>query len=93
MSWHNKHLDTMLIMACFISLKEAEPEPTDSAINKKSSAGDNSDWRKPIVAYLRNPSERVDRAVQHMAFKYTMRDDDLYRRTVDDVLLKCLDED
>ena len=28
-----------------------------------------------------------------MAFKYTMRDDGLYRRTVDDVLLKCLDKD
>jgi hypothetical protein len=31
--------------------------------------------------------------VQRMAFKYTMRDDDLYRRTVDDILLKCLEED
>ena len=28
-----------------------------------------------------------------MAFKYTMRDDNLYRRMVDDVILKCLDED
>ena len=35
----------------------------------------------------------MDRAVRRMDFKYTMRDDGLYRRTVDDVLLKCLDED
>ena len=35
----------------------------------------------------------MDRTVRRMAFKYTMRDDGLYRRTVDDVLLKCLDED
>ena len=80
-------------MACLTSIEEAEPEPTDSVINKKSSADDNSDWRKPIVDYLRNPSERVDKAIRRMAFKYTMRDDGLYRRTVDDVLLKCLDED
>ena len=35
----------------------------------------------------------MDRAVWCMGIKYTMRDDGLYRRTVDDVLLKCLDED
>ena len=35
----------------------------------------------------------MDRAVRRMAFKYTMRDDGLYRRMVEDVLLKCLDED
>ena len=35
----------------------------------------------------------MDRTVQHMVSEYTMRDDNLYRRTVDDVLFKCLDED
>ena len=35
----------------------------------------------------------MDRDVRRMAFKYTMRDDGLYRRKVDDVLLKCLDKD
>ena len=35
----------------------------------------------------------MDRAVRRMAFKYTMRDDGLYHRTINDVLLKCLDED
>ena len=70
-----------------------ESAGSGSAINKKSSAGDNPDWRKPIIDYLSNPSERVDRDVRRMAFKYTMGDDVLYRRTVDDVLLKFLDED
>ena len=32
-------------------------------------------------------------AIRRMTFKYIMRDDGLYRQTVDDVLLKCLDED
>ena len=35
----------------------------------------------------------MDKTVRRMAFKYTMRDDGLYRRPVDGVLLKCLDED
>ena len=72
---------------------EAEPELTASATNENSSAGGNQDWREPIIDYLRDPSKRVDRTVQRMAFKYTMRYDNLYRRTVDDVLLKYLDED
>jgi hypothetical protein len=80
-------------MSCLANMGEAEPEPTVSATNKKSSAGENHDWRKPIMDYLRDPSERVDRTVRRMAFKYTMRDGGLYRRTVEDVLLKCLDED
>ena len=80
-------------MSCLANMGEAEPEPTDSATNKKSSAGENHDWRKPIMDYLRDPSGRVDRTVRRMAFKYTIRDGGLYRRTVEDVLLKCLDED
>ena len=35
----------------------------------------------------------MDRSVRRMSFKYTVRDDGLYHRTIDDVLLKCLDED
>ena len=80
-------------MSCLANIGETEPEPTDSVTNNTSSAGENHDWRKPIIDYLCNSSGRVDRAVRRMAFKYTMRDDGLYRRTVEDVLLKCLDED
>jgi hypothetical protein len=51
---------------------------------------DETDWRTPIVDYLRNPSVRTDRNVQRTTFKYVLMSDELYRRTVDDVLLKCL---
>ena len=80
-------------MSSLANRGEAEPEPTVSANNEIFNAGENQDWRKPIIDYLCDPRRRVDRAVQRMAFKYTMRDDDLYHRMVDDVLLKCLDED
>ena len=80
-------------MSSLANVGEAEPEPTVSAANENFNAGENQDWRKPIIDYLCDPSKRVDRTVQRMAFTYTMRDDDLYRRTVDGILLKCLDED
>jgi ribonuclease HI len=38
-------------------------------------------------------SKRVDRTILRMAFKYILIDNDLYRRTVDGILLKCLDKD
>jgi hypothetical protein len=48
---------------------------------------------KPIVEYLQDPSKKTDRAVRQMAFKCALMNDKLYRRTVDGILLKCLDED
>ena len=48
------------------------------------------DWRVPIVAYLRDPSVRTDRKIWRVAFKYTLVNDELYRRTSSGVLLKCL---
>jgi hypothetical protein len=48
------------------------------------------DWRTPIINYLRNPSVRMDRNVRCTIFKYVLMSDELYRRRVNDVLLKCL---
>ena len=31
--------------------------------------------------------------IQHSAFKYVLIDDELYRQTAEDLLLKCLDSD
>jgi hypothetical protein len=47
-------------------------------------------WRTPIINYLRNPSVRMDRNVRRTVFKYVLVNDELYHRTVNDVLLKCL---
>jgi hypothetical protein len=58
----------------------------DSADNE----ADAGDWRTPIINYLRNPSVRIDKNIRRTTFKYVLMSDELYRRTVDDVLLKCL---
>ena len=46
------------------------------------------DWRMPIMAYLKDPGRGAERNIQRLAFKYILVDDELYRRTVDDDLLK-----
>nr|AAX95392.1 Reverse transcriptase (RNA-dependent DNA polymerase), putative [Oryza sativa Japonica Group] len=51
------------------------------------------DWRIPLIRYLKDPTLKVDRKIRRQAFKYTLLDEDLYRRNIDGVLLKCLDED
>jgi hypothetical protein len=58
----------------------------DSADNED----DESDWRTPIINYSWNPSVRTDKNIRRTTFKYVLMSDELYRRTVDDILLKCL---
>jgi hypothetical protein len=54
---------------------------------------DPDDWRTLLVRYLENPSHIADRKVWRQALKYVMFDNTLYRRTTDDLLLKCLGSD
>jgi hypothetical protein len=54
---------------------------------------DASDWRTPITNYLRNLNVRTDKNIRRTAFKYVLMSVELYRRTVNDVLLKCLGPD
>jgi hypothetical protein len=61
----------------------------DSADNK----ADASDWRTPITNYLQNLNIRTDKNIWRTSFKYVLMSDELYRRTVNDVLLKCLGPD
>ena len=51
------------------------------------------DWRVPLMSYLRDPGRGAARNIRHLAFKYVLIDDELYRRTAEDLLLKCLDSD
>ena len=52
-----------------------------------------ADWRVPIVTYLKDPGHGAERNIRRLAFKYILIDDELYCRTSEDVLLKCLDSD
>jgi hypothetical protein len=47
----------------------------------------------PIISYLEDPGRGAERNIRCAAFKYVLIDDELYRRTAEDLLLKCLDLD
>ena len=49
------------------------------------------DWRKEIIDYLKDPSKKVNRKIIFQAIKYVLLEKDLYYRTIDGVLLKCID--
>ena len=51
------------------------------------------DWRVPLMSYLRDPGRGAERNIRRLAFKYVLINDELYRRTAEDLLLKCLDSD
>jgi hypothetical protein len=51
------------------------------------------DWRKSIADYLWDPSQKVDKGIRRIAFKFTLINGELYHRTAKDLLLKCLDHD
>ena len=46
-----------------------------------------------MINYLKDPSQTRDRKIRHQAVKYTLLNDELYRRTIDGLLLKCLGSD
>jgi hypothetical protein len=48
------------------------------------------DRRLPLLKCIRDPGKTTDKKIKWQALKYTLLDDDLYRRTIDGVLLKCL---
>ncbi|KAK2396595.1 protein NYNRIN [Trifolium repens] len=50
------------------------------------------DWRKPIVEYLRNPTGNVDRKKKYRALGYVIFENDLFKKTSEGILLKCLSE-
>jgi hypothetical protein len=62
-----------------------QPSKTSSNVG-----ADLHDWRTPLLAYLRDPSAKVDKSVRQSAFKYALHNDELCRRTTEDLLLKCL---
>ena len=51
-----------------------------------------TDWRKPIVNYLENPSGITDRKIKYKALSYTIIGNELFKKTPEGILLKCLSE-
>jgi hypothetical protein len=52
-----------------------------------------TDWRLLLLECIRDPGKITNKKVKRQVLKYTSLDDDLYQRTIDGVLLKCLGEE
>jgi hypothetical protein len=52
-----------------------------------------TDWRLPLLECIRDPIKITDKKVKRQVLKYTLLDDDVYWRTINGVLLKCLGEE
>ena len=46
-----------------------------------------------IMNYLRNPSWKVSRKHRYKSIKYILLDEQLYYKTIDGVLLRCLSQE
>ena len=57
------------------------------------SKAETSDWRMPIITYLKDPGHGAERNIRRLTFKYILIGYELYHRTAEDLLLKCLDSD
>ena len=51
------------------------------------------DWRSKIANYLKNLSQKVSRKLRYKALKFVVLDDQLYYKSIDGVLLKCLNQE
>ncbi|XP_058752577.1 uncharacterized protein LOC131625757 [Vicia villosa] len=51
-----------------------------------------SDWRNSLVQYLNNPVRGTDRKIKYRALNYVILGNELYKKTTEGVLLKCLSE-
>jgi hypothetical protein len=64
--------------------------PNRSDVTSSDVGADLEDWGTFLLKYLRDPSAKIDKGVRRSAFKYVLHNDELYRRTIEDLLLKCL---
>ncbi|XP_058741269.1 uncharacterized protein LOC131613635 [Vicia villosa] len=51
-----------------------------------------ADWRKPLIQYLNIPVGVTDRKIKYRALSYVMLGNELYKKTAEGVLMKCLSE-
>ena len=66
---------------------------TSAIVSSKTVEGEVDDWRKPLIEYLQDPKGTIDRKIRRWALKFVLEDGELYRRTADDLLFKCLGPD
>ncbi|XP_045822028.1 uncharacterized protein LOC123914912 [Trifolium pratense] len=52
----------------------------------------NGNWRKPIVEYLENPIGNAPRKIKYRASNYVIIGNELFKKTLEGILLKCVSE-
>ncbi|CAJ2651311.1 unnamed protein product [Trifolium pratense] len=67
-------------------------EPMLSELSTPKLGGVNGDWRKPIVEYLENPIGNAPRKIKYRASNYVIIGNELFKKTLEGILLKCLSE-
>ena len=78
-------------MASPVTSPEKLPNWPD--VTSSNVGADLEDWRTRLLRYLRDPNAKIDKDVRWSAFKYALHNDELYQRTAEDLLLKCLGSD
>ena len=64
-------------------------EARTTLVQSLAGVGDGSeDWRRSIADSLRDPSKKVDKSIQQLAFRFVLVNDELYHCTAEDFLLK-----
>ena len=52
----------------------------------------NKDWRLGLKQYLSNPSSKTKYKLKQKALKYVLVDDELFKRSQEVLLLKCVND-
>jgi hypothetical protein len=71
-------------------LDEEKMKPIRVDESAKDGGAVRTDWILPLMKCIRDLRKTIDKNIKRQALKYMLLDDDLYRRTIDGVLLKCL---
>jgi hypothetical protein len=71
-------------------IDEEKMEPMKEYDSVKHGGTIRTYWRLPLLECIRDLGNTMDKKVKRQVLKYMSLDNDLYRRTIDGVLLKCL---
>jgi hypothetical protein len=73
-----------------LPLDEGKMKPTREGDSVKGGDTVRIDWWLPLLKCIGDPRKTTDKKIKWQALMYTLLDDDLYQRTIDGMLPKCL---
>ena len=51
-----------------------------------------TDWRSPIINYLKDPSIDIERKIKYRSLSYVLIGNKLFKKTPEGILIKCFGE-